>query len=59
MFRFGLFWFGLWCLTPLQQYFGYIMAVSFLGYNNNKNNKAVRPAICEDRHFTLKWKVYA
>jgi hypothetical protein len=26
-------WFGLWCLTP-QQYFSYIMAVSFIGGGN-------------------------
>jgi hypothetical protein len=24
-------WFDLWCLTPLSQYFSYIMAVSFIG----------------------------
>jgi len=27
-------WFSLLCLTPLQQYFSYIMAVSFIGGGN-------------------------
>jgi hypothetical protein len=25
---------GLWCLTPFQQYFSYIVAVSFIGEGN-------------------------
>ena len=27
-------WLGLWCLTSLQQYFSYIMVVSFIGGGN-------------------------
>ena len=27
-------WCGLWCLTHFQQYFSYIMAVSFIGGRN-------------------------
>ena len=30
----GLVWFGLWCLTPLQQYLSYIVAISFIGGGN-------------------------
>ena len=30
--RLGL---GLWCLTPFQQYFSYIMAVTFIGGENH------------------------
>jgi hypothetical protein len=26
----SLVWFGLWCLTHFQQYFSYIVAVSFI-----------------------------
>ena len=35
-------WFGLWCLTPLrhfQQYFSYIVAVSFIGEGNRRTRR--------------------
>jgi hypothetical protein len=32
----GLVWFGLWCLGNFQQYFSYIVAVSFIGGENLK-----------------------
>jgi hypothetical protein len=32
---------GLWCLSPLPQYFSYIMAVSFIGRGTGENNRPV------------------
>ena len=37
-------WFGLWCLTPLQQYFIYIVAVSVIGGGNGVLGEKHRPA---------------
>jgi len=32
-------WFGLWCLTPLQQYFSHIVTVSVIGGGNQSTRR--------------------
>ena len=36
----------LWCLTPLSQYFSYIVAVSFIG-GGNRNTWSKLPTCCK------------
>jgi len=35
---------GLWCLMPFQQYFSYIVVVSFIGGGNQSTRR--KPLIC-------------
>jgi hypothetical protein len=42
--RFGLVWFGLWCLMSLQQYLSYIVAVRFTGGGNHST--PIKPQTC-------------
>ena len=35
--------FGLWCLTSFQQYFTYIVAVSFIGGENQSTRRKPQP----------------
>ena len=37
-------WFGLWCLSDFQQYFSYIVAVSFIGGGNQSTRR--KPLTC-------------
>jgi len=41
--RFGL---GFYCLTHFQQYFSYIIAVSFIG-GGNRNTQRKQPTCCK------------
>ena len=41
---FRLVWFGLWCLTYFQQYFSYIVVVSFIGGGNRSTWR--KPPTC-------------